>query len=141
MNKYLIDTNILSEPLKPKPNQNVIAKMQLYFEEIAIASVTWHEILYGCYRLPLSKKRTRIEEYLQELVLPSFPILNYNRQAAEWHALERERLASIGKPTAFADGQIAAIARVNNLVLVTNNIFDRLPRSTASPGLKSRGTR
>jgi tRNA(fMet)-specific endonuclease VapC len=68
VSKYLIDTNILSEPLKPTPNPNVIAKIQLYFEEIAIASVTWHEILFGCYRLPVSKKRTRIEEYLNELI-------------------------------------------------------------------------
>jgi tRNA(fMet)-specific endonuclease VapC len=124
VSKYLIDTNILSEPLKPTPNQNVMAKMQLYFEEIAIASVTWHEILFGCYRLPVSKKRTRIEEYLNELILSTFPILDYDAQAADWHALERKRLTAIGKPPAFADGQIAAIASVNHLVLVTNNITD-----------------
>lgn len=124
MSQYLIDTNILSEPLRPKPNPNIIAKMQLNFAEIAIASVTWHEILFGCYRLPPSKKRSRIEEYLKTLVLPSFPILDYNAKAADWHALERKRLTAIGKPPTFVDGQIAAIANVNNLILVTNNISD-----------------
>jgi tRNA(fMet)-specific endonuclease VapC len=124
VSKYLIDTNILSEPLKPQPNRSVVEKMQLYFEEIAIASVTWHEILFGCYRLPPSKKRTRIEEYLKELVQPSIPILEYDDRAADWHASERARLTAIGQPPAFADGQIAAIAYVNDLILVTNNVSD-----------------
>ncbi len=124
MSQYLIDTNILSEPLRQEPNSNVIAKIQLNFAEIAVASVTWHEILFGCYRLPLSKKRSRIEEYLKTLVLPNLPILDYNALAADWHALERKKLTAIGKPPAFADGQIAAIASVNNLILVTNNISD-----------------
>lgn len=124
MSKYLIDTNILSEPLKPQPNRAVMDKMKLYFEEIAIASVTWHEILFGCYRLPSSKKRMRIEEYLKELVLPSIPILEYDQQAADWHASERARLTTIGQSPAFADGQIAAIAIANDLILVTNNISD-----------------
>jgi tRNA(fMet)-specific endonuclease VapC len=124
VSKYLIDTNILSEPLKPQPSQAVMEKMQLYFEELAIVSVTWHEILFGCYRLPSSKKRTRIEEYLKELVLPSIPILEYDERGADWHALERARLTAIGQPPAFADGQIAAIAIVNDLILVTNNVSD-----------------
>lgn len=124
MSKHLIDTKILSEPLRPQPNSQVIAKMQLNFAEIAIASITWHEILYGCYRLPRSKKRSRIEEYLKDLVLPNFPIIDYDAQAANWHALERRRLTSIGKLPAFADGQIAAIAAVNNLTIVTNNVSD-----------------
>ncbi len=124
MSKYLIDTNILSEPLKPKPNKAVIDKMQLHFSELAIASITWHEILFGCYRLPLSKKRDKIEKYLKELVLPNIPILEYEKDAADYHAAERARLMSVGKTPAFADGQIAAIAHINNLVLVTNNVAD-----------------
>ncbi|MGD1919710.1 MAG: hypothetical protein ACFCAD_12940 [Pleurocapsa sp.] len=68
MSKYLIDTNILSEPLKPKPNKAVIDKMQFHFSELAIASVTWHEILFACYKLPVSKKRDKIEKYLKQLI-------------------------------------------------------------------------
>ena len=124
MSKYLIDTNVLSEPLKLKPNESVMAKMQFHFIDIAIASVTWHEILYGCYRLPPSKKKDRIEQYLKELVMPSFPILDYTAEAAEWQARERQRLTLIGKTPAYADGQIAAIASTNSLILVTNNISD-----------------
>ncbi|MDJ0900441.1 MAG: PIN domain-containing protein [Xenococcus sp. MO_188.B8] len=68
MSKYLIDTNILSEPLKIQPNQAVINKMQFHFAEIAISSITWHEILFGCYRLPHSKKRDKIEKYLSDFI-------------------------------------------------------------------------
>jgi len=51
-------------------------------------------------------------------------ILPYDEQAAEWHARERARLASLGQRPAFVDGQIAGIARVNGLVLVTRNSSD-----------------
>ncbi len=51
-------------------------------------------------------------------------ILPYDDRAAEWHARERVRLASKGKMPPFVDGQIAAIAKVNRLVLVTRNIED-----------------
>ena len=51
-------------------------------------------------------------------------ILPYDEQAAEWHAKERARLASLGQMPSFVDGQIAAIAKVNGLVLVTRNTSD-----------------
>jgi tRNA(fMet)-specific endonuclease VapC len=54
----------------------------------------------------------------------SLPVFNYDQPAAEWHARERARLTKIGKTPAFADGQIASIAHVNNLILVTNNVAD-----------------
>lgn len=58
------------------------------------------------------------------MVLISFPVLDYDREAADWHALERARLSSIGKTPPFVDGQIAAIAFVNDLILVTSNLRD-----------------
>ncbi len=79
-------------------------------------------MLFGCYRLPLSARRSAIEEYLNEVVAPSIPILSYDAQAAEWHAAERARLTAVGMTPPFADGQIAAVARVNDLTLVTSNL-------------------
>jgi tRNA(fMet)-specific endonuclease VapC len=119
--RYLIDTNILSEPLKPRPNAVVVAKMQQHTDEIAIAAVTWHEIRYGCDRLPISRRRDYIEAYLQK-VPATFPILPYDAVAAAWHASERARLRH--QPPAFQDGQIAAVAAVNQLIIVTNNMTD-----------------
>jgi tRNA(fMet)-specific endonuclease VapC len=54
----------------------------------------------------------------------SLPILPYDEEAAAWHARERARLAKRGLPPSATDGQIAAIARVNDLVLVTANPKD-----------------
>jgi tRNA(fMet)-specific endonuclease VapC len=47
--------------------------------------------------------------------------LPYDQRAASWHAEERARLAQIGRPPSFADGQIAAIAATNGLSLLTFN--------------------
>jgi tRNA(fMet)-specific endonuclease VapC len=52
------------------------------------------------------------------------PILDYDELAAEWHAAERARLVARGETPPFADGQIAAIAQVNDLTLVTFNDVD-----------------
>jgi predicted nucleic acid-binding protein len=46
MMRYLLDTNIISEPFKLDPNAQVIAKLQEYGGDLAIASVTWHELKY-----------------------------------------------------------------------------------------------
>jgi tRNA(fMet)-specific endonuclease VapC len=122
--RFLLDTNILSEPLRPIPNPNVIEMLRRHEDEIATATVVYHEILFGCYRLPESNKRKTIEKYLQEVVQPNIPLLPYDTNAARWHTTERARLVTIGKTPSFADGQIAAISKVNGLILVTNNVSD-----------------
>jgi tRNA(fMet)-specific endonuclease VapC len=122
--KYLLDTNVVSEPLRPKPNRDVLRKLRRHDEEIAIPSIVWHELRYGVDRLPASRKRDVIERYLEDVVLTSMPILLYDREAAEWHAAERARLASRGETPAFVDGQIAAIAHAHDLTLVTFNVSD-----------------
>lgn len=87
--------------------------------------MVFHELLFGCYRLPVeSRKRPIIEAYLYTEVKQKIPLLPYNAAAAEWFAAERARLTAIGKTPAYADGQIAAIAQVDDLILVTNNVAD-----------------
>jgi tRNA(fMet)-specific endonuclease VapC len=124
VSRFLLDTNVISEPLRPQPNPAVIQRLQQYQGEFAIASVTWHEFLFGCYRLPASRRRERIEQYLLEIVQPDILILPYNNVAAEWFASERARLVIIAKTPAYPDGQIAAIAKVNSMILVTNNVSE-----------------
>ena len=121
---YLLDTNVISEPLKPKPSENVLQQLRDHQDEIVISAVVWHELLFGYYRMPSSKRRAAVESYLFEVVAPTIPVLPYGERAAEWHAAERARLISDGKTPPFVDGQIAAIARVNNLILVTFNVSD-----------------
>ena len=108
--KYLLDTNIVSEPLRRSPDPGILNRLKRHQDELAIASVVWHELWFGCQRLPLAAKRTAIEKYLNEVVAVSMPILPYDRPAAEWHAAERARLMRMGKTPPFVDGQIIAIA-------------------------------
>lgn len=122
--RFLIDTNTLSEPTKKHPNASVLKKMKQHDHEIGTASVVWHEVWFGCQRLPQSRKRREIEYYLSNVIQISIPLLAYDEDSARWHATERARLVQIGRTPPFADGQIAAIAHTNNLILVTRNISD-----------------
>ena len=122
--KYLLDTNIVSEPLRPAPHPKILNRLQRHQTELAIASLVWHELWFGCHRLPPSARRTAIETYLNEVAAPSLVILPYDQDAAEWHAAERTRLTKAGKTPSFVDGQIAAIAQTNDLILVTLNLAD-----------------
>ena len=81
-------------------------------------------MLHGLERMPKGKKRTYLAEFITQVVKPAFPILSYEESAAQWHALERTRLESIGRTVGFADGQIASIAVTANLILVTRNLKD-----------------
>lgn len=124
MIKYLLDTNVISEAIKTVPNQNVMDKLQKHQDEIATASLVWHELQFGYRRLPASRKRSLIESYLAEVVWNTILVFPYDAVAADWHAEQRAQLTAAGKPPPFIDGQIAAIAKVNNLILVTRNISD-----------------
>jgi len=121
--RYLLDTNVISEATRPTPNVNVVQNLTEHQREIVTASVVIHELLYGCFRLAESQKRQFLLEYINQIPL-KMPILNYDLQAAQWHAQEKAKLSKIGKTPAFVDGQIASIAYCNNLILVTNNVSD-----------------
>jgi tRNA(fMet)-specific endonuclease VapC len=122
--KYLLDTNVLSEGVKSTPDGHVMDMLQRHQHEIVTAAPVWHELRYGCLRLSPSRKRELIEVYLEDVVWRNLDILPYDERAAGWHAAERARLASLGQTPSFVDGQIAAVARVNSLILVTRNIAD-----------------
>jgi tRNA(fMet)-specific endonuclease VapC len=96
--RYLLDTNIISEPVRPLPNANVMTRLVEAKSTVAIASIVWHQV--------------------------KLPILPYTQEAAEWFAGERARLMVLGLTPSYVDGQIAAIAKVNNLILVTRNVAD-----------------
>lgn len=118
---FLLDSNILSEPLRANPSEKVLKRLERHPETLATASPVWHEMNFGCARLPDSRRRRTIESYLERIVRGTLAILPYDTKAAEWHARERARLEARGRTPPFVDGQIAAIAVVNNLTLVTEN--------------------
>ncbi|WP_239112919.1 type II toxin-antitoxin system VapC family toxin [Halomicronema sp. CCY15110] len=124
MAQYLLDTKILSEASSLNGNAQVIAKLNENAQLAATVAVVMHELLYGCYRLPVSRRRTALERYLTGLLSSSMPVLAYTIEAADWHAHERARLSQVGRTSPYVDGQIAAIAAINQLVLVTRNVAD-----------------
>jgi tRNA(fMet)-specific endonuclease VapC len=84
--------------------------------------VTWHEVLYGMFLLTAGKRRDQIEDYLFRRIRPALPIIGFEERAARWQAEQRARLRQAGKSPSYPDSQIAAIAAVNELVLVTRNV-------------------
>ena len=122
--KYLLDTSTLSAAIAAKPDRNVVNRLGLRGGQCAIASVVWNELVYGWSRLPEGKRKTELEAFLHDVVLKSFPVLPYGEEEATWHGLERARQESLGRPGPYVDGQIAAIAHVNSLILVTANVRD-----------------
>ena len=126
--EYLVDTNVLSEPKRPRPRASIVERLMSNLGSVATAAPVWHELLYGVERLPLSRRRSALETYLQDVVLASVPILPYDQAAAEWQAMSRSALSRQGITIPFLDGQIASIAATNDLILVTGNVrhFARL---------------
>lgn len=121
---YLLDTNVISEMIKKTPVPGVMEHLEQHENELVTASPVWHELNFGWSRLPDSKRKKQIETFLLEVILPNIDILPYDHKAAVWHARERARLSSSGRTPPFVDGQIAGIAAVNNLTLVTRNVRD-----------------
>jgi len=122
--RYLLDTNVVSEPMRPKPAPGILRGLCEHDGDIVIPAPVWHELRFGCARLAPSRRREALEHYIEDVVRANYPVLGYDQDAADWHALERARLAAVGCTPPFVDGQIAAIAVVNDLTLVTANVQD-----------------
>ncbi len=122
--KVLLDTNVLSEPMRQQPDAAVMAQLEEGGHRLYTASVVLHELRYGVQRLPKGRKRERLESYVQSLLTSGLTVLAYDTSAALWHGDQRASLEAQGVKPPFADGQIAAIAATQGLVLVTRNISD-----------------
>lgn len=121
--RYLLDANVLSEPMRARPDPGVLARLLAVGNAAATAAPAWHEIDFGRLRLPKGRRRQSIDEMVAALERV-LVVLPYDAPAARWHARERARLAKTGKMPPFVDGQIAAVAAVNELTLVTRNVRD-----------------
>ena len=121
--RFLLDTNVLSEPMRAAPNPGVMARLLAAGDRAATAAPVWHEIEYGRERIPAGRRRRAIDALVDQLG-DVLVVLPYDSAAASWHGRERARLVSAGKTPPFVDGQIAAIAAVHGLVLVTRNVRD-----------------
>jgi tRNA(fMet)-specific endonuclease VapC len=121
---YLLDSNILSEPARLKPDDNVLQQLADHDGDYATAAIVWHELVYGCELLAASKRKKQLQSYLEMLLINGLIVLPYDQAAADWYAKERARLQRQGLTCAYADGEIAAIAVTQKLTLVTRNTQD-----------------
>jgi toxin FitB len=124
---YLLDTNVVSEWTKPRPNPGVIEWLARVDEdEVFLSVVTFAELRHGIERLPSGRRRRQLDEWLRgelalrfegRIVLIDGPI------ADEWGRLVARQEAR-GRPIAAMDGLVAATAQVHALTLVTRNATD-----------------
>ncbi len=121
---YLLDSNILSEPARLKPDDTVLQRFAEHDGEYATAAIVWHELVYGCELLAASKRKTQLQSYLTMLLANGLMVLPFDQAAADWYAKERAELKRQGQTCAYADGEIAAIAATQQLILVTRNTQD-----------------
>ncbi|MES2641901.1 MAG: type II toxin-antitoxin system VapC family toxin [Myxococcota bacterium] len=122
--RFLLDTNALREPLRPSPNGRFLTRFEQHRASLAIAAPVWHEALFGLNRMPPGRKRDEVDDFLHNVIHPSIDILPYDAEAARWHAVERARLESEGRPVPFADGMVASVAARFGLTMVTHNVRD-----------------
>ena len=120
---WLLDTNILSEAMRPLPDDEVMTQLTRYDGELAIPAPVWHELRYGWLRMPDGQRKDAIGHYVQEVVA-ALPVLPYDTTAARIHAELRSTCERTGRLLPFVDGQIAAIAMTHGLTLVTRNTKD-----------------
>jgi len=121
---YLLDTNVISQLARTAPTSEANAvseRIHAHGNECCVSTLTIHELAYGIERLPAGSRREALTYWMDELILPRFPVVHYDTVAARWHARERARLRAAGREVPLIDGQIAAIAATNGLVLVTGN--------------------
>lgn len=121
---YLLDSNVISEIIKPEPSFSVIKKLAEHSGDCVISVTTWHELIYGIEQLEESYRKTQLSNFIQNDVKQSFRIIPYTENTAKLHAEIRAKLKKEGILLPFADSQIAAIALENRMTLATRNTKD-----------------
>lgn len=121
----VIDTNVLSEPLRAEPASRVVKWMAELDDDVFVTSVTVGEILRGVHMLPEGRRRRELWSDVQAL-LNRFRhrVLNYDFAAAERFALIDSTRRRDGRVVSVEDGMIAAICQVHGARLATRNTKD-----------------
>ncbi len=120
----LLDTNVISEPLKLTANAGVLTWIDAQIiETLYLSTITLAELRFGIAALPAGKRRDTLQTSLEQRILPLFAgrILPFDAAAAEAYALLRTRAREQGKAIAPADGYIAATASSHGLIVATRD--------------------
>ena len=120
----LLDTNVISELMRPAPNQRVLDWLRGQpLASLVTTAVSVMEIRSGLARLPRGLRRAGLEARFEELLRSSFDnrILPFDNAAAEQAASVRFERSAIGRPIATEDAMIAGIGRCRNATIVTRD--------------------
>ena len=122
---FLLDTDVLSDDIKPRPSGKVNAWIEANESNLYTSAITVGEIRRGIARLPAGERRNRLERWFEGLLVRMHGrILAYNTRVAEtWGDLVAE-LERRGEKMPMADSLIAAVAKRHNLTVATRNTTD-----------------
>lgn len=120
----LLDTNVVSEPLKPRPDPAVVQWLNAQApEDLYLPAIVAAELYYGWSILP-DGRRKRVSDNLVDRVVSQFEgrVVPFDLAAAAEYGrlMATARSAGVGLP--ILDGQIAAIARAQGAALATRNV-------------------
>lgn len=125
--RYLLDTNILSELVRPQPDPGVVNWVLAHADPLYhLSVVSLSELQFGISRLPPGQRRDRMQAWLAHDLSQRFAdrCLGVDEAVALRCGQLRADRQTRGAPLHVADGLIAATAAIHDLVLVTRNIRD-----------------
>ena len=124
--KYLLDTCVLSEFVKPAPDGAVLAWVDSRAEnDLFVAAMTLAELRRGVARLPVSRRKSELSVWLENLQASlGERILPFTGDTAGYWGEMCARVEAVGKPMVAFDSIIAATAVEHGLALVTRNVQD-----------------
>jgi len=123
----VLDTNVLSEVLKPSPEEAVLHWLAEQNREIVFTTaITQAEIMYGVEMLPSGKRRTRLQHAVEKLFREEFPerILVFDSGSALLYPKIVARRARLGHPISQFDALIASVCHSRNAAIATRNTTD-----------------
>jgi predicted nucleic acid-binding protein len=123
----ILDTNVLSELIRPKPAEAVVDWVaHRPAVDICITAITQAEILYGVRLLPEGERRKRLKHAVEQMFSVEFTkrILPFDAAAATEYAGVAYERRKLGQPISQFDAQIAAIVKSRKAALATRNESD-----------------
>ena len=120
----LLDTNVISEPLRTAPDPRVVAWLDAQaLETLFLSVVTVAELRFGIARLPAGRRRNGLIGQLESQVLPSFAgrVLNFDLAATQSYAEAMAKARARGLTVGVADGLIAATAAASGMMVATRD--------------------
>ena len=124
---FLLDTNAVSEWVKPRPNPGLIRWMEAADEDrVFLSVISLAELRYGVERMAAGARRNRLEGWLRHELPLRFEgrILSVDNRIAEAWGRTVSRSEALGRPMGAMDAFLSATAETHRLTLVTRNVSD-----------------